>query len=106
MCQLKNVVAVMLLLLVCATSVLAVGGGDVTFKPGGVEQVVFSHDYHMKNRGIKCSACHFPTFSSDGSGYHIKKEKLNKRDFCGHCHNGMKGFDLASDKNCKRCHTK
>jgi hypothetical protein len=31
---------------------------------------------------------------------------LNKRDFCGHCHNGMKGFNLESEKNCSRCHHK
>jgi hypothetical protein len=31
---------------------------------------------------------------------------LNKRDFCQHCHNGMKSFDVASVKNCERCHKK
>lgn len=81
-------------------------GGDITFKPTNADPVHFSHDYHMKTRGIKCSACHFPAFSQDAAGYHIKKEKMNKRDFCGHCHNGMKGFDLISEKNCTRCHKK
>jgi len=94
------------ILVTFCTSAFAVDGGDITFKPANMDPVHFSHDYHMKTRGIKCSACHFPTFASDVSSYKIKKEKMNKREFCGHCHNGLKGFDLSSDKNCKRCHAK
>jgi hypothetical protein len=36
----------------------------------------------------------------------MKKESITKRDFCEHCHNGMKGFDAGSAKNCSRCHKK
>jgi hypothetical protein len=36
----------------------------------------------------------------------MKKEAITKRDFCEHCHNGMKGFDAGSSKNCTRCHKK
>jgi len=86
--------------------VFAEGGGDITFNPANSDPVRFSHDYHLKTRGIKCSACHFRTFEQESGSFKIKKEKLNKRDFCGHCHNGMKGFDAQSDKNCKRCHNK
>jgi len=88
------------------TAFAVVGGGDVTFKPSGADPVLFSHDYHMKNRGIKCSACHLKTFAAAEGEYQIKKEKLNKRDFCQNCHNGMKSFDVASTGNCKRCHKK
>ncbi len=86
--------------------VYAEGGEDITFKPANMDPVVFSHDYHTKTRGVKCSACHFSTFAQNGGNYKISKEKLNKRDFCQHCHNGMKAFDAMSDKNCKRCHKK
>lgn len=89
-----------------AGSAFAVGGGDIVFTPPNSAPVTFSHDYHMKARGIKCAACHFTTFSANSGGYKIKKEKLNKRDFCQHCHNGMKSFDAGSDNNCKRCHKK
>ncbi len=89
-----------------AASSLAVGGGNIAFTPPNSDPVIFSHDYHMKARGIKCVACHFSTFADASGNYKIKKEKLNKRDFCQHCHNGMKSFDVASDKNCKRCHKK
>lgn len=85
--------------------VFAAGGGDITFKPANTDPVHFSHDYHLKTKGIKCTACHFTLFSN-GGGYIMKKEKLNKEEFCGHCHNGLKAFDLGSSKNCARCHKK
>lgn len=86
-----------------AATVLAVGGGDITFKLTKADPVQFSHDYHAKVRGLKCAACHFNKFAK-GTGYEMKKESITKRDFCEHCHNGMKGFDAASDRNCLRCH--
>lgn len=81
---------------------VAQNGGNITFTPKNAAPVYFSHDYHIKTRGVKCSACHFRTFTS--SGYQIKKDKLTKRDFCEHCHNGLKGFDAGSEKNCTKCH--
>jgi c(7)-type cytochrome triheme protein len=102
----KNLIIAVLLLASTFTLVYADGGGDITFKPANSEPVVFSHDYHMKTRGIKCTACHFQTFAQASGSYQIKKEKLNKRDFCQHCHNGMKSFDVTSVKNCERCHKK
>jgi len=83
----------------------AVGGGDIVFSIKNGESVTFSHDHHAKARGIKCAACHFTRFSKS-SGYEMKKELITKREFCSNCHNGMKSFDLASDKNCMRCHKK
>lgn len=94
-----------LLLLTTAASVPAVGGGDITFSPAGTDPVQFSHDHHSKVRGLKCAVCHFQKFSK-GQGYEMKKETITKRDFCSHCHNGMKSFDSASTKNCTRCHKK
>jgi c(7)-type cytochrome triheme protein len=103
----KTILCVFLMFLLFPFNAFAViGGGDVTFKPAGIDPVIFSHDYHMKNRGIKCSACHFRTFAAAEGAYLIKKEKLNKRDFCLHCHNGLKGFDVTSTGNCVRCHKK
>lgn len=96
---------VLLFLFTTATSALAVGGGDITFPLQKADPVHFSHDYHMKTRGLKCVACHFQKFSK-GQGYEMKKEVITKRDFCEHCHNGMKGFDAGSTKNCNRCHKK
>jgi len=94
-----------LLVFATVTTVLAVGGGDITFTPTGSDPVYFSHDYHAKARGLKCAACHFKKFSK-GQGYEMKKETITKRDFCELCHNGMKSFDAGSAKNCTRCHKK
>jgi c(7)-type cytochrome triheme protein len=92
-----------LFLFAAASMASAVGGGDIVFKPVGVDPVQFSHDFHSKARGLKCAACHFKKFSK-GQGYEMKKESITKRDFCSLCHNGMKSFDAASEKNCTRCH--
>ena len=96
---------VLLFLFTTVTTAFAIGGGDVTFTPPGSDPVHFSHDYHAKTRGLKCAACHFKKFSQ-GQGYEMKKETITKRDFCEHCHNGMKSFDAGSSKNCTRCHKK
>jgi c(7)-type cytochrome triheme protein len=93
-------------LLLCSTvSAFAAGGGDITFKVPNTDPVHFSHDYHLKLRGLKCTACHFNKFAR-GATYEMKKGSITKREFCVHCHNGMKGFDLDSAKNCVRCHIK
>ncbi len=84
----------------------AENGGNIIFKLTKNDPVYFSHDYHTKTRGVKCSACHFQTFAASGNSFQMKKEKMNKRDFCEHCHNGLKGFDDRSEKNCSRCHKK
>ncbi len=102
----RKIIFSSIMILILAESALAVGGGDIRFTPPNSDPVVFSHDYHMKARGIKCVACHFSAFSDESGSYRIKKEKLNKRDFCKHCHNGMKSFAVSSEKNCKRCHKK
>ena len=94
-----------LLILVPASTAFSAGGGDITFEVKGADPVHFSHDFHLKLRGLKCSACHFQKFAK-GASYEMKKESITKRGFCVHCHNGLKGFDLDSEKNCIRCHSK
>ncbi len=84
---------------------LGAGGGDIVFTPKNADPVQFSHDYHLKLRGLKCAACHFQKFMK-GAGYQMKKEEITKNAFCVHCHNGMKAFDASNDKNCTRCHKK
>ena len=83
-----------------------IGGGDITFTPKNVAPVVFSHDVHSKYRGMRCMACHFDKFAIGSGGFKINKDLLNKREFCGHCHNSMKAFDMEAEKNCVRCHKK
>ncbi len=102
----RNVSCFLLLIILFITVPVAIGigGGDITFTPKNAGKVLFSHDLHTKTHGVKCMACHFSKFAAGKNGFQIKKETLNKREFCGHCHNGLKGFDLESQTNCSRCH--
>ena len=84
--------------------IIAQSGGDLRFTPSGMDPIIFSHDHHTKGKGVRCMACHFQMFEKTGKSYQMKREKLTKKDFCEHCHNGMKGFDAQSTKNCTRCH--
>ncbi len=81
-----------------------VGGGDLTFKPKNAAPVVFSHDMHVKGKGLKCVGCHFQIFQMAQGSYKMDMAKINKGDFCGKCHNGQKSFDVKDPKNCQRCH--
>ncbi len=101
----RTLLCAVVLLLIAGPTAFAVGGGDITFELKNADPVHFSHDFHLKLRGLKCSACHFARFAK-GASYAMKKESITKRDFCGHCHNGLKGFSTDNEKNCMRCHRK
>ena len=82
-----------------------VGGGDISFKPKNALPVVFSHDKHVSDKGLKCTGCHYQIFQMEkGSSYKMDMNKITKGDFCGKCHNGQKSFDVKDEKNCTRCH--
>ena len=104
--MIKTISALLASLLLLSFAFAETNKGDITFKLKKADPVVFSHDYHTKNRCIRCAACHFQTFAATGNSFQMKKEKLTKQDFCEHCHNGMKGFDARGEKNCTRCHKK
>jgi c(7)-type cytochrome triheme protein len=80
--------------------------GDITFTLQNAGPVLFNHTYHTKTRGVKCVACHFQTFAASGNSFQMNRRKITKRDFCEHCHNGLKGFAAKSEMNCTRCHKK
>jgi c(7)-type cytochrome triheme protein len=82
-----------------------VGGGDITFRPKNASPVVFSHEKHVSEKGLKCTGCHYQIFEMEkGSSYKMDMSKITKGDFCGKCHNGQKSFDVKDQKNCVRCH--
>ena len=81
-----------------------VGGGDITFTPKNTSPVVFSHELHVNQKGLRCTGCHQPSHVAQGS-YKMDISKITKDDFCGSkCHNGQKSFDVGDKKNCVRCH--
>ncbi len=81
-----------------------VGGGDLTFTPKNAKPVVFSHEKHVSEKGLKCTGCHYAIFQMAQGSYKMDMAKITKGDFCGKCHNGQKSFDVADPKNCVKCH--
>ncbi len=107
----KKTAIVTFVLAVCAAlpaTALAqkIGGGDLSFSPKGVEPVVFSHQRHVNEKGLKCTGCHYQIFQMAKGSYKMNMNKINKGDFCGKCHNGQKAFDVSTQQNCTRCHVK
>jgi c(7)-type cytochrome triheme protein len=99
-------IAVLLFCLLIPVTVLAekVGGGDLTFNPKGAAPVIFSHEKHVSEKGLKCSGCHYQIFQMAQGSYKLDMKKMTKGDFCGRCHNGQKAFDVSEQKNCVKCH--
>lgn len=100
------IVSFLALCLVIPAVVLAekVGGGDITFTPKNAGLVVFSHEKHVSEKGLKCTGCHYQIFQMAQGSYKMDMARINKGDFCGKCHNGQKSFDVKDQKNCGRCH--
>jgi c(7)-type cytochrome triheme protein len=104
----RRSIVVLLCIAWCAVPLSAfaqkVGGGDLTFTPKNASPVVFSHETHVKSKGIKCTACHYQIFQMNKGSNKLDMSKITKGDFCGNCHNGQKSFDVKDTKNCTRCH--
>lgn len=81
-----------------------VGGGDIKFNPKNASSVVFSHERHVNDKGLKCTGCHYQIFQMQQGSYKMDMDKITKGDFCGKCHNGQKSFDVKDQKNCSKCH--
>ena len=55
-----------------------VGSGNLTFKPKGASSVVFSHELHVKSKGLKCTGCHYQVFQMTQGSYKMDMAKLTK----------------------------
>jgi c(7)-type cytochrome triheme protein len=75
---------------------------DVPLKIANFGKVIFNHNEHFKQEGIKnnCKTCH-------NAIYNLRKKDrftmvdMEKGKSCGACHNGKRAFDL---KDCIKCH--
>lgn len=81
-----------------------VGGGDIQFKPKNANPVLFSHEKHVNEKGLKCTGCHYQLFQMARNSYKMDMSKITKGEFCGKCHNGEKAFDVKDTAQCARCH--
>ncbi len=76
---------------------------DVTFKIAHFGKVVFSHNDHFRQEGIKnnCKTCHNAIYNLRGKSRFTMAE-MEKGKSCGACHNdGKRAFALS---DCIRCH--
>ncbi len=88
-------------LLLCPPAV-AVEMRDVTYVTKDAGKVVFSHRYHMRQKGMvgNCRACHDGIFSiRKKTGATMADMALGRS--CGACHNRRRAFGL---QRCDRCH--
>jgi len=98
-------IAALYLVLAAGTAFAEVtGGGDLTFKPQNAKPVIFSHTLHVNVKDLKCTACHNHTFLMTKDSAKMDMSKITKGQFCGHCHNGERAFDVKNKANCERCH--
>lgn len=79
-----------------------VGGGDITFRPAGAASVLYSHDYHVTQKKLKCSECHYRLFTTMAQHHKVTMADMQKGSSCGWCHNGDRAFDVKG--NCGKCH--
>ncbi|HTG81419.1 MAG TPA: cytochrome c3 family protein [Geobacteraceae bacterium] len=73
----------------------------VTYKPKGVAEATFSHEFHISETGGKCKSCHNGKVIT-GREKPVTMAEMEKGKTCGACHNGKKAFSVAGD--CGRCH--
>lgn len=84
------------------SAAFAVDIPDVTFKTREVGTVIFSHKFHIKQKGLKdnCKSCHKAIYDLRKKGSFTMAD-MKKGKSCGACHDGKKAFGIAQ---CVRCH--
>lgn len=90
------------LFLFVACSAFGINIPDVTFTTKKAGKVVFSHNYHITQKGISnnCKTCHDTLFDMKKKIRHTMAEMEHGKS-CGACHNGSAAFGLPE---CVRCH--
>jgi c(7)-type cytochrome triheme protein len=90
------------LILFVACSAFGINIPDVTFSTKQAGKVVFSHNFHITQKGISnnCKACHDALFDMKKKTRHTMAE-MEQGKSCGACHNGTAAFGLPE---CTRCH--
>lgn len=81
-----------------------IGGGDIVFKPERAKEVLFSHQRHVEDIGLRCTDCHDNLYSTKEKHKKVTMAEMRKGLSCGACHNGKNAFDVKA--NCSNCHKK
>jgi c(7)-type cytochrome triheme protein len=98
------IIGFLIILLAVPLSFAKVGGGDITLKIKHAGDVVFSHDSHVSNAGLKCTDCHASLYMTKEKHRTVTMAQMQTGQSCGACHNGKKVFSVKED--CNTCHQK
>ncbi len=90
----------LLVLVVLASPVIAVGPGKTVEYKLTSGNVVFDGTIHSK---IKCNDCHAALFKMKKGANPATMKDMEAGKSCGACHNGTKAFSV---KDCAKCHKK
>lgn len=74
----------------------------------GKSSAIFSHKRHLAREKQKCTACHPGVFIMKVDDKVVKQgltmEQMEKGEYCGDCHDGVKAFSVSTEESCKKCH--
>jgi len=99
------IIAVLSLIFV-SLGIARIGGGDISFKGGKAGEVIFRHDSHTTDSGLKCTDCHDSLYVTKEKDKRVSMAQMQKGKSCGACHNGKKAFDVKLKSDCSSCHKK
>lgn len=103
----KKTAAVLLIVisvLLVAISLFAADVKDIRYPFKNADPVVFSHTVHLQKYRNNCRMCH-NTFYDLRNKKSYKMADMEKGKSCGACHNGTIAFNVATNKDCSRCHS-
>ncbi len=86
------------------TAIARIGGGDIVFKPQKAKEVVFSHDFHVKDLGLACQRCHPAPYVTREKDKPVTMAAMAQGKSCGTCHNGKEAFSVKAKNSCSKCH--
>ncbi|HLA29380.1 MAG TPA: cytochrome c3 family protein [Syntrophales bacterium] len=93
---------ILIIAFLIASLAYAINIKDITFKGRDFGKVIFDHNLHIKQEGIKdnCKTCHNAIFNIKKNIRYTMAD-MEKGLSCGACHNGKRAFDI---KDCNKCH--
>ncbi len=94
-----------LVLLVAATAPAVGPDRELTWPGGGQGKVTFEGDDHS-DENYTCADCHPKPFAMKFGTAKMTMAAMNRGEFCGVCHNGVRAFATDDPDRCEECHKK
>lgn len=102
----KLIVPQLFLLLILVAPVSAVGPDkELSWAGGGQGKVTFEGDDHA-DENYTCADCHPGIFAMKFGTAKMTMAAMNRGEYCGACHNGVRAFGTDDPDRCEECHKK